>query len=240
MLCKFAETDYNISKEVLNWEINSNIENVAEYVSFSFQQLKKLRETIMPTDYLDNARDWMLILCYTSVRISELKDFIDGKVIDDNGNKFLRVVEKKNINAKEGGIKYVYLMPEVIEIMNKRNGCFPRKISQQRLNEFIKKACRIAGLTEIAEGGKTVVKNGIKRKIKVKEEFCNLVSSHSGRATYVTLYSKYLPSEIIQIQTNHHSKEMVEQYNKTDLEDLLFQRAKLVAQAHQDIKLKIV
>ena len=107
-------------------------------------------------------------------------------------------------------------MPQVLKIMAKRGGEFPRKISDQRYNEFIKKVCEIAGFNEPTEGG--IMIEG--RKIKSVYPFYKLVTSHSGRKTYVTLYSQYIPTEILQIQTNHHSKEMVEHYNKTD-EDLL-------------------
>mgnify|MGYP000060521374 CR=1 FL=1 len=235
MLCVFANSDYNVSKQVLNWEIKSNPENVAEYVTFTFEDLKKLKETEMPTESMDNVRDFLLISCYTSVRISELLTFESKNIVD---NTFLKVYEKKNRNTKSRGLKFVYLMPEVLEILKKRNGEFPRKISEQRYNEYIKKVCRIAGLTREVEGGKIVVENKVKRKIKTKEEFCELVTSHSGRATYVTLFSQYLPSEVIQMQTNHSSVQMVEHYNKTDVEELALQRAKVVAQAYKEASKK--
>lgn len=231
MLCVFANSDHDVSKQVLNWEIKSNPENVAEYVTFTFDDLKKLREKEMPSESLDNVRDLLLISCYTSVRISELLTFDRQNIVDD---VFLKVYEKKNRNTKNKGLKYVYLMPEVLEILKKRNGEFPRRISEQRYNEYIKKVCRIAGITRIVEGGKIVVENGIKRKIKSREEFCELVTSHSGRATYVTLFSQFLPNEVIQMQTNHSSVKMVEHYNKTDADELALQRAKVVAQAYKE------
>ena len=40
------------------------------------------------------------------------------------------------------------------------------------------------------------------------------------------------------MQTNHHSTEMVEQYNKTGVEELALQRAKTVAQAHKEASKK--
>lgn len=42
------------------------------------------------------------------------------------------------------------------------------------------------------------------------------------------------------MQTNHHSIEMLEHYNKTDINETLLQRARIVAQAHKDVKLKVV
>ena len=190
---------------------------------------------IMPTDYLDNARDWLLISCYTSVRVSELFTFDTENIIEDGKDKYIKVTEKKNANTT-GGKKMIYLMPQVLKIMAKRGGEFPRKISDQRYNEFIKKVCEIAGFNEPTEGG--IMIEG--RKIKSVYPFYKLVTSHSGRKTYVTLYSQYIPTEILQIQTNHHSKEMVEHYNKTDEDLLMLQRARLVAQAHNEVKLEVV
>ena len=234
-LCKFADKELPINKQVLHWEIATNIENVSEGVTFTFEQLKKLSECIMPTDYLDNARDWLLISCYTSVRVSELFTFDTENIIEDGKDKYIKVTEKKNANTT-GGKKMIYLMPQVLKIMAKRGGEFPRKISDQRYNEFIKKVCEIAGFNEPTEGG--IMIEG--RKIKSVYPFYKLVTSHSGRKTYVTLYSQYIPTEILQIQTNHHSKEMVEHYNKTDEDLLMLQRARLVAQAHNEVKLEVV
>lgn len=237
MLCKFADSDHNVSKQVLNWKIDTNPENIAEYVTFTFADLKALKEAEL-TESLDNVRDWLLISCYTSVRVSELFTFEKSNIENDNGNLYLKVYEKKNRNTKSEGLKYVYLMPEVVEILNKRGGEFPRTISDQRYNEYLKKVCRLAGLTHEVEGGKIEVKNGVKRKVKVKTEFCELVTSHSGRATYVTLFSQLLPIDVVQLQTNHHSKEMVEHYNKTDVELLALQRAKIVMEAHREASKK--
>lgn len=189
----------------------------------------------MPTDYLDNARDWLLISCYTSVRVSELFTFDIDNIITDGNEKYIKVTEKKNANTT-GGKKIIYLMPQVLKIMDKRNGQFPRKISDQRYNEYIKKVCEIAGFDELTDGG--IMIDG--RKVKNKYPFHKLVTSHTGRKTYVTLFSQYIPTEILQIQTNHHSKEMVEHYNKTDEETQMLQRARLVAQAHNEVKLQIV
>ena len=235
MFCKFANKEHNVSKQVLAWEIDSNPENVAEFVTFTFDDLRKLRLTEMPTETLDNVRDWLLISCFTSVRVSELFTFDSANIEDE---VYLKVYEKKNRNTKSGGLKYVYLMPEVIEILQKRNGQFPKKISDQRYNEYVKKVCKFAKIDRLTIGGKVEVNNGMKRKVKKEAPFYEFVTSHSGRATYVTLFSQYLPTEIIQMQTNHHSVEMVEHYNKTDSEQLALQRAKTVAQAHKEASSK--
>ena len=236
-LCKFASKELQVSKDVLHWVIvpNSRIENVSEGVTFTFQQLQKLTETTMLQDSLENAKDWLLISCYTSVRVSELMTFDIANLIKNGDDLFLQVTEKKNINTT-GGKKIIYLLPQVVEIMKKRNGNFPRKISDQRYNEYIKKVCKNVGFDEPTDGAK-MINN---RKTKGVYPFWELVTSHSGRKTYVTLFSEYLPTEILQMQTNHHSKEMVEHYNKTDETELMLRSARLVANAHKEVKLKIV
>ena len=235
MFCKFANKEHNVSKQVLAWKIDSEPENVAEFVTFTFDDLRKLKFAEMPTEAMDNVRDWLLISCFTSVRVSELFTFDSANIEDE---VYLKVYEKKNRNTKSGGLKYIYLMPDVIEILNKRNGQFPKKISDQRYNEYVKKVCELAKIDHLTIGGKVEVHNGMKRKVKKEAPFYEFVTSHSGRATYVTLFSQYLPTEIIQMQTNHHSTEMVEQYNKISEEELALQRAKTVAQAHKEASKK--
>ncbi len=245
MLCKYASKDNKLSKQVLMWEINATPKNVSEYITFTFPQLEMLKTTEMPTERLSNARDWLLISCYTSVRVSELLTMKKENIIQDGEDYFIEVIEKKNQN-KTGGLKYVYLLPQVVEILNKRSGDFPTKTSEQRYNDAIKEVCEKAGFDEIIEWGKTEVTKHGTRKVITKEPFHRFVTSHSGRATFVTLFKDKLPTEIIQMQTNHHSTEMVEHYNKTDNKIKMLQRAKTVAQAYKvtddyrEVKLKIV
>ena len=245
MLCKYAYKDHNISKQVLSWKIINNPKNVSEYIAFSPIQLEKLRTAIMPSERLDNARDLLLIASFSSVRVSELFTMKKDQVFNIGEDYYIDVVEKKNLN-KTGGKKIIYLLPQVIAILNKRNGEFPRKISEQKYNEYIKEVCEVAGFTEIIEWGKIEVTKSGKRKVICKQPFFKFISSHSARATYISLFSDRIPAEIIQIQTNHHSLEMVEHYDKTNERDKMIQRAKTVADAHrnlneyQPVKLKVV
>lgn len=245
MLCKYADKDNKVSKQVLAWEINTKPTNVSEYLTFTFAQLETLKTTVMPSEKLDNVRDWFLISCYTSVRVSELLTMHKDNIIKDGNDYFIEVIEKKNKN-KTGGLKYVYLLPQVVEILNKRNGDFPKKYSEQRYNEYLKDVCREAEFDNVIEWGKTEVTKHGTRKTITQEPFYKFVTSHSGRATFVTLFKDKLPTEIVQMHTNHHSVEMVEHYDKKDEKIKMLQRAKTVAQAfkgtddYKEVKLKIV
>lgn len=226
MLCKFSNKDNAINKQVLAWEINSSPQNVSEFVTLTFTQLDTLKKAVMPKDSLSNARDWFIISCYSSVRVSELMELRAENIIEDGGDYYIQVAEKKT-----GNNKIIYLLPQVVDILNKRQGNFPRPISHQRYNEYIKDVCMFAGLDEEIENG--IIENG--RKVIKKLPFHRFVKSHSGRATYVTLFKDKIPSEIIQMQTNHHSAKMVEHYDKTDEVDKMMIKAKSVAQAHRSL-----
>ena len=241
MLCAFVEDIHLINKSVLNWEINRSPEPVVKSVSFSFEQLSKLKNTSMPTQSLDNTRDWLLISCYTAVRVSELFTFEKDNIIEREDDKYIIVQEQKNRNKKDKGMKCIYLMPEVLQILSKRDGNFPPKISSQKYNDYIKKVCEIAEFSEMVKGAiRLRDERGNIRKVKKEVPFSAMASSHIGRVTYVTLFSQYLPNEVIKMQTNHHSDQMVEHYNKTDEQEKLIQRAMLVAQAHKKVEFKIM
>jgi hypothetical protein len=49
-------------------------------------------------------------------------------------------------------------------VLNKRGGEFPRKISDQRFNEYVKELCKIIGFTQEIEG--SVIKNIGDERIK--------------------------------------------------------------------------
>ena len=42
----------------------------------------------MPFDYLDNARDWLIIGCYSAQRVSDLLKFEETKIIEDDFLEF--------------------------------------------------------------------------------------------------------------------------------------------------------
>ncbi len=231
MFCVYANSDLPINKQVLAWEINRKPTNVSEFLTLTFQDIDQLKTAIMPTDKLRNVRDWFLISCYTSVRVSELLNMVSDNIIQSGDDYFIKVHEKKT-----GNEKIVYLMPQVIEILNKRGGQFPKKYSDQKYNEYLKDVFKQAKFDRLITHGKLQATDSGTRKIVSQKPFYNFISSHSGRATYVTLFSDKLPSEILQIQTNHHSREMLQKYDKTDENAKMLQRAKLVAAAHRELE----
>ena len=178
-LCRYAAKNHPVKAEALVWVVKNiaKAEKVSEYPALNIKQLQRLSQAEMPTKRLDDVRDWFLISCYTSFRVSELLQLDESCIKEYQGFQYLEVYEPKN---RRYAIKNInqFLKP----ILEKRGGKFPEKISAQKYNEYLKEACRIAGLTEEVKGGKPrVVEIDGKRKRRKKQDLYplyELISSH--------------------------------------------------------------
>ena len=153
-------------------------------------------------DKLENARDLFIIGLRTGLRISD----------------FLRL---KQTNIKEGYIEIttqktgqevvIPMHPQVKEILEKRNG-FPRQISDQKFNLYIKDVCEAAKLTEKVEGSKIDKKTNRKKEgIYPKYE---LVTSHICRRSFATNLYGELPNMVIMGITGHTTETQFLRYIK--------------------------
>lgn len=177
------------------------------------EEITAIYNTHFEQDYLDNARDWFIIGLRTGLRISDFSNLSKTDIIDG----FIELKTKKT--------EYPVIIPlhqNVVEILAKRNGDFPRKISDQKLNVYIKKVSEIAGLTEKIDGGKMtgiiIEENGKKKKIfrKTYNLFpkYELITSHICRRTFATnLYGKIDTLTIMKI-TGHSTEKQFLGYIK--------------------------
>ena len=95
--------------------------------------------------YLDNARDWLIIGVWTGLRVSDLLQLTK----EDIANDFI-----DNVNFKTNIPVAIPIHRDVKQILNKRNGNFPRQISDQNFNDYIKEVAQRVGLTELVNGSK--------------------------------------------------------------------------------------
>ncbi len=164
-------------------------------------------------DHLDNARDWFIIGLRTGLRISDFLKLTKKNIVDG-------FIEKNTLKTD-----YPVIIPihdQVQFILDKRNGKFPREISDQKFNEYIKIVCKEVGINEIVEGAKMdeiiVTKNGKKetifRKKTGKYKKYELVTSHICRRSFATnLYGKIDTLTIMKI-TGHTTESQFLSYIK--------------------------
>ncbi|MDV3579787.1 integrase [Elizabethkingia anophelis] len=183
------------------------IEN-REIIYLSFDELKKIEETQLPHDYLENAKDWLLISCYTAQRVSDFMRFTKDMIRMEDGKSFIEFTQQKT-----NKIMSLPLHAKVSEILNKRNGDFPRKISSQKYNMYIKEVCKIADITQLIKGSKQINNRRVDGMYPKNE----LVSTHIGRRSFASNFFGIIPTSLIMFATGHSTEKMLLQYiGKTD------------------------
>lgn len=210
------ETHRQLDKLVLKKEESLNI-------YLTEQEIEKIEKVELPNEHLENARDWLLLSCYTAQRISDFMHFTP---------EMIRIVgEKKLLEFRQQKTKKLMTIPFIKEaqtILEKRNGTFPRPISHQKYNDYIKIVCREAEITEKVKGKKRVnirpekkkpSKNDYRNVIGLFEK-CDLISSHVGRRSFASNYYGKVPTSHLINITGHSSEKMFLGYIKKSSKDL--------------------
>lgn len=156
-------------------------------------------------DYLSNARDWLLISCETACRISDLMKLTKKNIV--------RLVSAQEIiqytQEKTGVTVDIPILPYTKEIIIERDA-FPRPISHQRYNDYIKLVCKKAGLNEEMYGAK--MNSDSKRKVFGLYPKFELVTSHIGRRSFATNHYGRLSNFSIMLVTGHKTESQFLEY----------------------------
>lgn len=201
-VCFFAE-NYGISLNPQIRKISVKPEKV-KHIYLTLDELKKIKQCSL-SNYLDNARDWLIISCFTGQRVSDFLKFDSSMIREENGSRFLEFTQQKT-----GKLMSIPLHPEVEEILKKRNGQFPRTISDQRYNEYIKEVCKKAEINNVVTGSKNNPETN--RKITGNFEKWELVTSHIGRRSLATNFYGSVPTSILKSITGHSSEQQFLRY----------------------------
>ncbi|MBE7697952.1 tyrosine-type recombinase/integrase [Tenacibaculum finnmarkense] len=146
-----------------------------------------------------NARNLLIIGTRTGLRVSDIMRLSKKDITND-------MITIKT--QKTGATVVVPLHQQVKYILARNNGEFPRAISDQRFNDYIKEICSKVGITQIVEGGKQNPKT--KRKEFGNFPKCELITSHTCRRSFATnLYSKIDNSTIMGITGHKTEKEFL-------------------------------
>lgn len=223
MICKVAESlDLQVNKHTFLWkfDIEKASKNVPKSIYLTFDELDKIEKTEMPNEHLDNARDWLLIACYTGQRVSDYLRFNSSMIVHDDENQYY--IEFNQI--KTGTKMQIPLLQKVKNILLKRGGEFPRKISDVNLNLYIKDVCELASIDEVLYNGKvmTIQREGlprITRKVFGNYPKYQLVTSHIGRKSFATNFYEKIPITYLLNFTGHKTERQLLAYiSKTDVE----------------------
>ena len=142
------------------------------------------------SEYLNNARDWLIIGCWTGCRVGDLMKLNNKNIIDDvKGVRFIRYSQSKTNKQVD-----VPIHQDVKDILEKRSG-FPKPISDQRFNDYIKLVCKGSGINEVIYWSKTKGERGLRRTGYFEK--WELIKSHTCRRTFATIHYKKLNNKIM-------------------------------------------
>jgi hypothetical protein len=195
-----------------------------EKIYLTFEELKKIEEIDKRrlNDNYDNAKDWLIISCYTGQRISDFMRFKKEMIRYEKNKDGVLKPFIEFTQVKTDKIMTVALHPKVIEILERRNGNFPKVISDPKYNLFIKQVCRIAKITEKIKGSKLndLNKDEDEKKSKKKDDVkqyrketgtfpkWELITSHVGRRSFATNFYGTIPTTYLMNVTGHSTEAM--------------------------------
>ncbi len=192
-----------ISEQVVSRKF-SVVQEKTIFTTLNEIELDKIR-TFEGANYLENARDWLIIGCWTACRVNDLMALTNDNIQTHiSGKRFLRYTQ-----SKTGKTVDVLLHNHVIEIIDRLGG-FPRAISDTKFNEYIKELCLKVGLTYEVHGTRQNPKTH--RKETGMFPKWQLIRSHTCRRSFATNLYKQLPNKTIMAVTGHATERMLLNY----------------------------
>ena len=156
---------------------------------------------------LERVRDLFLVGCHTGLRFSDFTE-IKPEFIKDG---YIRMEQFKTM-----GKVVIPCHPIVTALLNKYDGQLPRSISNQKMNDYIKEVCQLAGIDQLEK--KAITKGG-GRVVKTEQKW-KLVSTHTARRSFATnAYLLGIPAITIMRITGHKTEKAFMKYIKLNEEE---------------------
>ena len=222
-VCLWGGKDLELQTHSTLKEIQGYSDEAAK-VFLSFDELETIANTSFTRPALENARDWLIIGCYTGQRVSDLLSLTSKNIRSVNGIEIIELRQKKT--RKDVVIP---MHPIIKNTLEKYKGEFPYKISDQRFNEYLKDVCKLAGIDQPTEGmskididedNNAIPKNKHRwRKRQGIFPKCELVSSHVCRRSYATNFYGEMPTSWLLSITGHSTeKQFLEYVGKPEID----------------------
>jgi integrase len=200
------DRDFVINKQVESRKFNAPTEQTT-FVTLNENEIETIINLTFNIDngYLDNARNWLIIGCWTGCRVNDLMRLTtDNIFFTPKGQKFIRYTQNKT-----GKTVDIPMHSHVNKIIEKLGG-FPRPISDVKFNIYIKEVCRLAGLNQLVEGSKQ--NTTTHRKETGTFEKWELIKSHTCRRSFATNHYNKLSNKLIMSVTGHATEQMLLAY----------------------------
>jgi integrase len=154
---------------------------------------------------LEGVRDLFVYATQCGLRISDFTNIHPENIVYTKGEKKLRMITKKT--GEEVIIPYTPLMHMINAKYPHTPNNLPEPIADATFNEYIKKACRKAGLTE---RGRLVT--------NPHKELCDCIEARTARRSFATNlhWHEGVPMSVVMRITGHRTEKAFSKYIKVD------------------------
>lgn len=210
-ILRYAESKgKEITKDALNWKMKVK---KTPFIYLNDSEIETINKLKNLPEHLENARDWLIISCLCGQRVSDFMRFNKSMIRNqkNNAGNIVPLIEFTQVKTQSNVA--VPLHKTILEILEKRNGNFPRAISSQKYNDYIKDVCKLAEFTEKVFGDKiTIFEDKSKRNVSGNFEKWELVTSHIGRRSFATNNYGRIPTSLLMSATAHTTEKMFLSY----------------------------
>jgi integrase len=192
--------------------------------TLSYSEIEKIKNIVLPSEKLNNARKWILIGCAIGQRGGDLLNITKENIrYNIDGLMYLDLIQQKTDKEVTISINEDY----IIDIFE---NSFPKKIQEQKLNEYTKEVCKLASINELVKGKKYNIQTD-RREMGIYPKY-EFITSHCFRRSFVTNKYKDWNTPTIMDVTGHSKESLVQTYiNKREDKD---QKADLQRRAFEN------
>jgi integrase len=201
MFLKWAyERGYNKNETFRKFKLK---EEKVDIIALTDSELEKLiKLDLALSERTEKVRDVFVFGCYTGGRFSDLSkiEWTDIK----NGVWYLRVIKTKEI------LEIPLIKPAQLITNKYKENKYPLpRISNQKLNKYIKEVCQLAGINDKIK----IVKYRRNVPIETIKPKYELVTIHSARRTFVTqCLLRGMKAEVVMSISGHKNFKIFRQY----------------------------
>ena len=198
----FGESNKDRYIQTLSFGELEQIKNVdlsnAEYLNqFKKENPELTKGLIITPEALNNARNWILLGCEIGQRGGDLLKITSENIRYKGNTIYIDIIQQKTNKSVTIGI----IAPHVIDIIENH---LPNEVPHQKLNDYVKVVCKLAGIDTVVKGSKLNTETNRKELgIYPKNE---LITTHCFRRSFASNYYKKIPTAVL-IGITGHSKE---------------------------------
>jgi len=214
----FRENDKDRYIHTLSYQEIEQIRNVdftneEQLKDFKKENPELTKNLSITPEKLNNARNWILIGCAIGQRGGDLLNISKDNIrYNLDGFMYLDLIQEKTDKAITLSVNEKYII-EIIE------NSLPKKMQEQKLNEYSKVVCKLAGINELIKGKKHNTETN-RRELGLHPKY-EFITSHCFRRSFVSNKHKDWNIQTIMDVTGHSKESLVNTYiNKREDKDL--------------------